>query len=117
METFRDLNGSSQKFSDAGRRAAARPDRALSRARWRWLAVALARKTAPTIPVPRSASAPSPSTAAATTRGACSSSVRRRAGGTVEQITDPGYATTAFPKGLKAVDGCRDLPLIEAAQA
>jgi hypothetical protein len=36
--------------------------------------------------------------------------------GTVEQITDPEHATTAFLKGLKAVDGWRDMPLTEAAQ-
>ncbi|MFI7214838.1 hypothetical protein ACIBP4_28925 [Micromonospora maritima] len=36
--------------------------------------------------------------------------------GTVEQITDPEYATTAFLKGLKQVDGWRDMPLTEAAQ-
>jgi hypothetical protein len=36
--------------------------------------------------------------------------------GTVEQITDPGYSTTAFLKGLKQVDGWRDMPLTEAAQ-
>ncbi|MFY1692191.1 hypothetical protein [Plantactinospora sp. WMMB782] len=36
--------------------------------------------------------------------------------GSVEQITDPEYATTAFLKGLKQVDGWRDLPLTVAAQ-
>ncbi|WP_433392006.1 hypothetical protein [Micromonospora sp. KLBMP9576] len=36
--------------------------------------------------------------------------------GTVEQITDAQYATTAFLKGLKQVDGWRDMPLTEAAQ-
>ncbi|MFJ6196978.1 hypothetical protein [Micromonospora sp. NPDC092111] len=36
--------------------------------------------------------------------------------GTVEQITDPGYATTAFLKGLKQVDGWQDMPLTKAAQ-
>ncbi|MEU7762138.1 MULTISPECIES: hypothetical protein [Micromonospora] len=36
--------------------------------------------------------------------------------GTVEQITDPEYSTTAFLKGLKQVDGWRDMPLTEAAQ-
>ncbi|WP_433529574.1 hypothetical protein ACQPYA_25340 [Micromonospora sp. CA-263727] len=36
--------------------------------------------------------------------------------GTVEQITDPEYATTAFLKGLKQVDGWKDLPLTVAAQ-
>ncbi len=36
--------------------------------------------------------------------------------GTVEQITDPGHATAAFLKGLKRVDGWRDMPLTEAAQ-
>ena len=36
--------------------------------------------------------------------------------GTPEQITDPEYATTAFLKGLKQVDGWRDMPLTEAAQ-
>jgi len=37
--------------------------------------------------------------------------------GSPEQITDPQYATTAFLKGLKQVDGWHDLPLTEAAQA
>lgn len=37
--------------------------------------------------------------------------------GTVEQITDPQSSTTAFLKGLKAVDGWHDMPLTEAAQA
>ena len=36
--------------------------------------------------------------------------------GTVEQITDPQYATTAFLKGLKQVDGWQDMPLTKAAQ-
>ncbi|SCL27771.1 hypothetical protein GA0074692_4581 [Micromonospora pallida] len=36
--------------------------------------------------------------------------------GTVEQITDPEYATTAFLNGLKGVDGWEDMPLTEAAQ-
>ncbi|TCB95837.1 hypothetical protein E0H26_18755 [Micromonospora zingiberis] len=36
--------------------------------------------------------------------------------GTVEQITDPEYSTTAFLKGLKQVDGWQDMPLTEAAQ-
>ncbi|MEU4568186.1 hypothetical protein [Micromonospora sp. NPDC023956] len=36
--------------------------------------------------------------------------------GTVEQITDPQYSTTAFLKGLKQVDGWQDMPLTEAAQ-
>ncbi|SCL28021.1 hypothetical protein GA0074692_2456 [Micromonospora pallida] len=36
--------------------------------------------------------------------------------GTVEQITDPEYATTAFLKGLKGVDGWQDMPLTQAAQ-
>jgi hypothetical protein len=36
--------------------------------------------------------------------------------GTPEQITDPEYATTAFLKGLKQVDGWRDMPLTDAAQ-
>ncbi|MBO4209789.1 hypothetical protein GSF22_27920 [Micromonospora echinofusca] len=37
--------------------------------------------------------------------------------GTVEQITDPAYSTTAFLKGLKQVDGWQDMPLTYAAQA
>ncbi|MFG2064282.1 hypothetical protein ACGFIK_23000 [Micromonospora sp. NPDC048871] len=37
--------------------------------------------------------------------------------GTVEQITDPEYSTTAFLKGLKQVDGWQDMPLTKAAQA
>ena len=37
--------------------------------------------------------------------------------GTVEQITDPEYATKAFLSALKNVDGWRDMPLTEAAQA
>ncbi|MBO4210648.1 hypothetical protein GSF22_32340 [Micromonospora echinofusca] len=37
--------------------------------------------------------------------------------GTVEQITDPAYSTTAFLKGLKQVDGWKDMPLTQAAQA
>ncbi|MET7880139.1 hypothetical protein ABZS52_24820 [Micromonospora profundi] len=36
--------------------------------------------------------------------------------GTVEQITDPDYSTTAFLKGLKQVDGWQDMPLTVAAQ-
>ncbi|WP_189021559.1 hypothetical protein, partial [Micromonospora yangpuensis] len=36
--------------------------------------------------------------------------------GTVEQITDPQYATTAFLKGLKQVDGWEDMSLTRAAQ-
>ncbi|WP_319460974.1 hypothetical protein [Micromonospora sp. RTP1Z1] len=36
--------------------------------------------------------------------------------GTPEQITDPEYATTAFLKGLKQVDGWQDMPLTQAAQ-
>ncbi|WP_329009710.1 hypothetical protein OG271_25795 [Micromonospora rifamycinica] len=36
--------------------------------------------------------------------------------GTVEQITDPEYATTAFLKALKQVDGWQDMPLTKAAQ-
>ncbi|WP_460792101.1 hypothetical protein [Micromonospora sonneratiae] len=36
--------------------------------------------------------------------------------GTVEQITDPEYSTTAFLKGLKQVDGWEKMPLTEAAQ-
>ncbi|MFG3702876.1 hypothetical protein ACGF5C_34205 [Micromonospora sp. NPDC047620] len=36
--------------------------------------------------------------------------------GTVEQITDPQYSTTAFLKGLKQVDRWQDMPLTEAAQ-
>ncbi|MCZ7429323.1 hypothetical protein O7607_26550 [Micromonospora sp. WMMA1949] len=36
--------------------------------------------------------------------------------GTVEQITDPEYSTTAFLKGLKQVDGWKDMPLTVAAQ-
>ncbi|WP_432953815.1 hypothetical protein [Micromonospora haikouensis] len=36
--------------------------------------------------------------------------------GTPEQITDPEYATTAFLKGLKQVDGWQDMPLTDAAQ-
>ncbi|MFI2651681.1 MULTISPECIES: hypothetical protein [Micromonospora] len=37
--------------------------------------------------------------------------------GTVEQITDPEYATTSFLKGLKQVDGWQDMPLTRSAQA
>lgn len=37
--------------------------------------------------------------------------------GTVKQITNPEYATTAFLNGLKKVDGWRDMPLTAAAQA
>ncbi|GGM41186.1 hypothetical protein GCM10011608_27440 [Micromonospora sonchi] len=36
--------------------------------------------------------------------------------GTVEQITDPEYSTTAFLKGLKQVNGWQDMPLTMAAQ-
>lgn len=36
--------------------------------------------------------------------------------GTVEQITDPEYATTAFLNALRRVDGWRDMPLTQAAQ-
>ncbi|MFG1889407.1 hypothetical protein ACGFIR_16245 [Micromonospora sp. NPDC049051] len=36
--------------------------------------------------------------------------------GTVEQITDPEYSTTAFLKGLKQVDGWQEMPLTKAAQ-
>ncbi|SBT42116.1 hypothetical protein [Micromonospora auratinigra] len=36
--------------------------------------------------------------------------------GTPEQITDPEYATLAFLKGLKQVDGWQDMPLTDAAQ-
>ncbi|WP_028569365.1 hypothetical protein [Salinispora tropica] len=36
--------------------------------------------------------------------------------GTVEQITDPEYSTTAFLDGLKQVDGWQEMPLTEAAQ-
>ncbi|WP_431729395.1 hypothetical protein [Verrucosispora sp. TAA-831] len=36
--------------------------------------------------------------------------------GTVEQITDPEYATLAFLKGLKQVDGWQNMPLTVAAQ-
>ncbi|SCG74448.1 hypothetical protein [Micromonospora inositola] len=36
--------------------------------------------------------------------------------GTPKQITDPEYATLAFEKGLKQVDGWQDMPLTEAAQ-
>ncbi|MFC8845482.1 MULTISPECIES: hypothetical protein [unclassified Micromonospora] len=36
--------------------------------------------------------------------------------GTPEQITDPEYATTAFLKGLRQVDGWQDMPLTDAAQ-
>ncbi|MDQ7910739.1 hypothetical protein RB614_40225, partial [Phytohabitans sp. ZYX-F-186] len=37
--------------------------------------------------------------------------------GSPEQITDPVYSTTAFLSGLKNVDGWRDMPLTDAAQA
>ena len=37
--------------------------------------------------------------------------------GSVEQITDPRYATTAFLKALKQVDGWEEMPLTRAAQA
>ncbi|WNM36950.1 hypothetical protein RMN56_17275 [Micromonospora halotolerans] len=36
--------------------------------------------------------------------------------GTPEQITNPEYATLAFEKGLKQVDGWDKMPLTEAAQ-
>ncbi|WP_353901755.1 hypothetical protein ABUL04_11985 [Micromonospora harpali] len=36
--------------------------------------------------------------------------------GTPEQITDPQYATTAFLKGLRQVDGWQDMALTDAAQ-
>ncbi|WJK37787.1 hypothetical protein [Solwaraspora sp. WMMA2065] len=36
--------------------------------------------------------------------------------GTVEQITDVEYSTTAFLNGLRAVDGWQDMPLTQAAQ-
>jgi hypothetical protein len=36
--------------------------------------------------------------------------------GTVEQITNPEYATTAFLNGLKGVDGWHDMALTDAAQ-
>ncbi|MEV6801815.1 hypothetical protein AB0M91_26235, partial [Micromonospora rifamycinica] len=36
--------------------------------------------------------------------------------GTIEQITDPEYATTAFLKSLRQVDGWQDMPLTKAAQ-
>ncbi|WP_416903888.1 hypothetical protein [Micromonospora echinospora] len=36
--------------------------------------------------------------------------------GTVEQITDPAYSTTAFLNGLKQVDGWKNMPLTQAAQ-
>ncbi|WNM39578.1 hypothetical protein RMN56_31505 [Micromonospora halotolerans] len=36
--------------------------------------------------------------------------------GTPEQITNPEYATLAFEKGLKQVDGWDTMPLTEAAQ-
>ena len=36
--------------------------------------------------------------------------------GTVEQIRDPQYSTTAFLNGLKQVEGWRDMPLTQAAQ-
>ncbi|MFF0822211.1 hypothetical protein ACFYUR_17730 [Micromonospora haikouensis] len=36
--------------------------------------------------------------------------------GSPEQITDPEYATTAFLKGLRQVDGWQDMPLTDAAQ-
>ncbi|WP_346534677.1 hypothetical protein [Micromonospora sp. DPT] len=36
--------------------------------------------------------------------------------GSPKQITDPEYATMAFLKGLKQVDGWQDMPLTEAAQ-
>ncbi|WP_446213848.1 hypothetical protein [Micromonospora sp. IBSANI012] len=36
--------------------------------------------------------------------------------GSPKQITDPEYATKAFLKGLKQIDGWQDMPLTEAAQ-
>ncbi|MEQ4300081.1 hypothetical protein ABNF97_01595 [Plantactinospora sp. B6F1] len=36
--------------------------------------------------------------------------------GSVEQITDPEYSTTAFLTGLKQIDGWQNLPLTVAAQ-
>ncbi|NIL41001.1 hypothetical protein HCB17_07315 [Salinispora arenicola] len=36
--------------------------------------------------------------------------------GTVEQITDPEYSTTAFLEGLQQVEGWQDMPLTKAAQ-
>jgi hypothetical protein len=36
--------------------------------------------------------------------------------GSPKQLTDPQYATTAFLKGLKQVDGWQDMPLTRAAQ-
>ena len=36
--------------------------------------------------------------------------------GSVEQITDPEYATSAFLKALKQVDGWEEMPLTRAAQ-
>lgn len=36
--------------------------------------------------------------------------------GSVEQITDPQYSTTAFLNALKRVDGWQDMPLTAAAQ-
>jgi hypothetical protein len=36
--------------------------------------------------------------------------------GSVEQITDVEYSTTAFLNGLKQVDGWQDMPLTQAAQ-
>ncbi|MFC7551025.1 hypothetical protein [Plantactinospora sp. GCM10030261] len=36
--------------------------------------------------------------------------------GSVEQITDPHYSTTAFLKGLAQVDGWQEMPLTVAAQ-
>jgi hypothetical protein len=37
--------------------------------------------------------------------------------GTPQQVTDPAYATAAFLSGLKNVDGWKDMPLTDAAQA
>lgn len=37
--------------------------------------------------------------------------------GTPRQVTDPAYATAAFLDGLKGVDGWREMPLTDAAQA
>ena len=36
--------------------------------------------------------------------------------GSVEEITDPEYATSAFLKALKQVDGWEQMPLTRAAQ-
>ncbi|MEV4760989.1 hypothetical protein AB0J86_38730, partial [Micromonospora sp. NPDC049559] len=37
--------------------------------------------------------------------------------GEPKQLTDPEYATAAFEKALKQVDGWHDMPLTDAAQA